>query len=160
MPAIIDTRKAHQTRRHGELTVILSWAHIPAPEDPYAEQDEKRVMYLVATHRAGTKDTPGAPVYVIREANAHLYATSNGQPTKALEQTAKHAAHVMGFVTDKAWVKVATAILESVHELIAMPSAPPHEYLRGSVGRMILSADGKPIAGEDIRVEKAGVEYA
>lgn len=160
MTATIDTRKAHLTRRQGDLTVILSWAHIPDPADPYADEGEKRVMYLVATHRAGTKDTPGAPVYVIQEKNAHTYVTNSGQPTAQLEATAKHAAHVMGFVTDKAWVKVATAILDCLHELVAMPSAPPPEYLRGSVGHMILSADGKPIAGEDIRVEKSGVEYA
>lgn len=160
MPATIDTRKAHLTRVHGDLTVVLSWAHIPDPEDPYADDGEKRVMYLVATHRGGTKDTPGAPIYVIREQNAHLYATSRGEPTQQLCETAMHAARVMGFVADKAYVKIASAILDSLHELVSMPSAPPPQFHLGSYGSMILNADGKPIAGEEIRLEKSGVEYA
>ena len=59
-----------------------------------------------------------------------------------------------------AWVKIATVIHEGLPDLIRMPTAPEKEHYRGSFGNMILSADGKPIAAEDIRIEKSGVEYA
>lgn len=41
-----------------------------------------------------------------------------------------------------------------------MPSAPESEFIKAAVGEMKLMADGRQIAGQDIRLEKEGATYA
>lgn len=144
MSVSIDTTRAYLTRVHGEVTAIYTWVN------------DKRAMVLAATYRPGNQFVPGAPVYVILEENAHAY----DDPIQ-LAHTAKKAGEVLGLdQSTTAWVKIATIIHEGLPDLIRMPTAPEKEHYRGNFGHMILSADGKPIAAEDIRIEKSGVEYA
>jgi len=143
MPVTLDTTKAHLTRVHGEVTAIYTWIN------------DKRALVLAATHRPGNAFVPGAPIYVLFEENAHAYAEA-----KQLHDTAQKAAEVLG-LGGMAWYKIATIIIDGLPDLIEMPSAPDEkEYYSGSHGQMILSADGKPIAAEEIRIEKSGAEYA
>lgn len=144
MSVSIDTRRAHLARVHGEITAIYTWVN------------DTRALVLAATHRAGSKDRPGAPVYVILETNAHAY----DDPVQ-LAHTAKKAAEVLGLsASTKSWVKVATIIHEGLPDLVRMPSAPPPELMAGSFGDMTLMADGKPVASQPLRLEKEGREYA
>jgi hypothetical protein len=142
MSLSIDTTKAYLSRVHGEVTAIYTWIN------------DKRAMVLAATYRPGNPFVPGAPIYVLFEENAHAYA----EPQQ-LHDTANKAAEVLG-LGGMAWYKIANIIIEGLPDLIEMPSAPQEkEYFKGSYGQMILSADGKPIAADEIRMEKEGVEY-
>lgn len=142
MSVSIDSTKAHLTRVHGEITAIYTW------------MNGDRVLLLAATYRPGNAFVPGAPVYVIRESNAHAYDNPH-----QLAATANKAAEVLG-LGSTAVFKIADIIIEGLPDLIEMPSAPQEkDYYKGSHGQMILSADGKPIAAEEIRIEKAGAEY-
>lgn len=142
MSVSIDSTKAHLTRVHGEITAIYTW------------MNDERVLLLAATHRPGNAFVPGAPVYVIKESNAHAY-----DDPRQLAATANKAAEVLG-LGSTAVFKIADIIIDGLPDLIEMPSAPQEkDYYKGSHGQMILSADGKPIAAEEIRIEKAGAEY-
>lgn len=144
MSVSIDTTRAHLTRVHGEVTAIYTWVN------------DKRALVLAATFRPGNPFVPGAPIYVILEENAHAY----DDPIQ-LAHTGKKACEVLGLEqSTSAWVKVATIIHEGLPDLIRMPTAPEKGHYRGDFGHMILSADGKPIAADNIRIEKSGVEYA
>jgi hypothetical protein len=160
MAICIDTRKAHLSRVFGEVTAVFSWAKLP--DDAYADLsdiEEERVMYLLATYRAGTPTTPGSPPFVIKEKKAHLYVNSNGEPLAQLTITAKKAAEVLGLGTGKAWVKIASIILEGIPDLTRMPSSRPNEFLDGSFGSMTMREDGKVLAQQDIRFKDEGQEY-
>jgi hypothetical protein len=144
MSITIDTSKSHLTRVHGDVTAIYTWVN------------EKRAMVLAATYRPGNQFVPGAPVYVVLEENAHAY----DDPIQ-LAHTGRKAAQVLGLEeSTTAWAKIATIINEGLPDLIRMPSSPPAEFHKTSYGHMELRADGVPIAGEDIKVEKEGVAYA
>lgn len=143
MSVSIDTTKAHLTRVHGDVTAIYTW------------MNDARVLILCATYRPGSPFLPGAPIFVVQERKALFY----DDPIQ-LAHTAKKAAEVLGLdQSQSSWVKIATIIHEGLPDLIRMPSAPKAEYHKGSFGRMILSANGMPIASEDIRMEKEGVTY-
>jgi hypothetical protein len=133
----IDTRKAHLTRQHGDITAIYTWVN------------EQRALVLVPTHR------PGAPWFIVMESAAFEYDDAH-----ELARRAAKACQVLGIEPTTAnWVRIATIIHEGLPDLIRMPSAPMPEYLRGSIGQMILKEAGQVVAGEDIRVEKEGAVY-
>ena len=133
----IDTRKAHLTRQHGDITAIYTWVN------------DARALVLVPTNR------PGAPWFIVMESAAFEY----DEPNELARRAAK-ACDVLGIEPSTAnWVRIATIIHEGLPDLIRMPSAPMPEYLRGSMGQMILKEAGQVVAGEDIRVEKEGVLY-
>lgn len=139
----IDTRRAHLTRVHGEITAIYTWVN------------DERALILAATHRAGSPMTPGAPVYILLEGNAHAY----DDPTQ-LAHTARKAGQVLGLGESTAtWVKIATIIHEGLPDLIRLPAAPPPEKLAGSLGDMTLRADGQTVAQRPIEREREGVSY-
>lgn len=138
MAISIDTRKAHLSRQHGDITAIYTWVN------------EIRSLVLVPTFR------PGAPWFIVQEPAAFEY-----DDPKELARRSVKACEVLGIEPSTAnWVRVATIIHEGLPDLIRMPSAPLPEYLRGSIGQMILREGGKIVAGEDIRVEKeTGASY-
>lgn len=144
MTVSIDTRKAHLTRVHGDVTAIYTWVN------------EQRALVLAATYRPGNQFVPGAPIYVVLEKNSHAY----DDPIQ-LAHTARKAAQVLGLdESTKSWVKLATIIHEGLPDLIRMPSAPAPEFHKGSFGNMQLRADGQLIAAQDLQIEKSGAEYA
>lgn len=143
MPASIDTRKAHMTRQHGDITAIYTWVN------------DERALVLVPTFRAG------APWYIVMESAAFTWDDSSERNVPVVVRKAIKACEVLGIEpTPTNCRRIAGLIIDALPDLIRMPSAPPQEYHRASFGRMELRADGKAIAGEDIRVEKEGAVYA
>lgn len=140
----LDLNKAHLSRVHGDVTAIYTWIN------------DDRAMVLAATYRPGSPFMPGAPLYVILEKNAHAY----DNPVQ-LARTAQKASEVLGLdASTVAWHKLATIIIDGLPDLIRMPHAPDNTLLPGSYGAVTLRADGKEIAGREVRMEKDGVEYA
>jgi hypothetical protein len=138
MAANIDTRKAHLTRRHGDLMAIYTWIN------------DERALVLVPHLR------PGAPWYVVMDSAAWRY-----DDPRYLAKQCAIACDVLGIEpSQRNWVRVASIINEGLPDLITMPSAPPPEYERSAIGAMALMEDGVQIGGEDIKLEKeSGVAY-
>lgn len=137
MSVSIDLSKAHAAHAFGDMIQILTWVN------------DERAMVLLPRYRKG------APWFIVCESAAWKY----GDVSYLARQSAK-AAQVLGMDENKSSaMKIATIIHEGLSDLIRMPSSPPAELHKASLGHMILREDGKPIAGEDIRIEKEGAEY-
>jgi hypothetical protein len=137
MGVSLDLRKSFMSRQHGDITAVYTWVN------------DERALVLIPTFRKG------APWYIVMESAAFKYDA----PAYLARQCAT-ACDVLGLEPSKVnWVRLATIINEGLPDLVRMPSAPPPELMRASVGRMELRADGQPIAGEDIRLETEGVSY-
>lgn len=144
MAATLDPRKAHLVRYHGEIMALYTWIN------------DERAIVLIAVRRP-----PGSPWYCIMESAAYLYADENGNPTARLVQSASKAAEVLGLdQTGSAARRIVDIIVDGLPDLIRMPSSPPCEVSKAAIGEMKLMADGKVIAGQEIREEITGVEYA
>lgn len=137
MGVSLDLRKAFMSRQLGDITAIYTWVN------------DERALVLVPTFRNG------APWYVVLESAAFKY-----DDHAYLARQCVTACNVLGMEPSRAnWVRVATIINEGLPDLIRMPSAPPAELMRSSMGHMELRVDGKTVAGEDIRLEKEGASY-
>ena len=137
MGVSLDLRKAHASHVYGEVTAILTWVN------------DERALVLLATHRKGS------PWFIVCESAAWQYDDMG----YLARQTAK-AAEVLGTDdTSDGWYKIAKIIHDGLGDLVRMPSAPPPEYVSGSFGHNILTADGQVVAEQDIRVEREGVTY-
>jgi len=142
MTVSIDLAKAHKSRVHGDLTVIFSWLN------------DERALFLVPHMRKG------APWYIVCESAAHTWDDEDARNIPQVAAKAAKACEVLG-IDPSPWNcrRVAGLIIDSLPELIRMPAAPPTEYLRANFGSMVMRADGKVLASEDIRVEREGAEY-
>lgn len=142
MPATIDTRKAHLTRQHGDITAIYTWVN------------DERAMVMVPTFRAG------APWFIVMESAAFTWDDENPRNVQEVVRKSMKACEVLGIEpTPVNCRRIAGIVIDGLPDLIRMPSSPPAEFHRASFGRMELRAGGTPIAGEDIRVQKEGVTY-
>ncbi len=142
MPATLDTRKAHLVRHHGDLVAIYTWIN------------DERALVIAPRYR------PGAPWFVVCESAAYTWDDSDPRYVGEVARKALKACEVLGIEpTPTNARRVAGIIIDGLPDLICMPSAPGPEYYRGSFGHLELRADGKPIAAEEIRVEKEGVQY-
>lgn len=129
----LDPRKAHAVRLHGDILAIYTWVN------------DERALVLLPAHRR-----PGSPWFIVCESAAWKY-----DDPRYLARQGKLAAEVLGMEeTTSTWLRVATIIHEGLPDLIRMPSAPEPELSSAARGHMTLLADGKPIAGEDIRLER------
>lgn len=139
MAAQLDTRKAHLSRRHGDLMAIYTW------------MNDERALILIPHLR------PGAPWYVVMESAAWKYDDPKYLATQCVK-----ACEVLGIEpSQRNWVRVATIINEGLPDLVSMPSAPLPEYEKAAIGAMQLRENGKVLASEDIRLEKeTGASYA
>lgn len=138
MGVSIDLAKAAFSRLHGDILAIYTWVN------------DERAMVLLPAHRSA-----GSPWYIVCESAAYKY----DDPRYLARQAAK-AAEVLGMdETQSTWVRIATIIHEGLPDLIRMPAAPVDRKLGASRGQMTMLEDGKPIAGEDIRLEKEAAEY-
>lgn len=142
MPATLDTRKAHLVRHHGDLVAIYTWIN------------DERALVLIPRYR------PGAPWYCVLESAAYTWDDMDARNVSTVVKKAMKACEVLG-IEPSPWNcrRVAGLIIDGLPDLISMPSSPPKEHYRASFGHMELRADGKPIATEEIRVEKEGVQY-
>lgn len=143
MPASLDLKKAHAHRTHGDLTAILTWVN------------DERALVLLAHLR------PGSPWYVVMEGAAWSWDDREAANVPAVARKAAKACEVLGIEPSPRNVqRVAAIIIDTLGDLVKMPSSPPKAYIKGSFGTMTLMADGKPIAHDDIRLEDKGVSYA
>lgn len=134
----LDLKKAHISRFHGDLCAVYTWIN------------EERAMVLVPWRRAG------APWYVVMEPAAYKY-----DDPRYLATQCKKACEVLGLEPSTPnWVRVATIIHDGLPDLVSMPSAPPITYSKAAYGNMAITAEGKTVAAEEIRVpEQAGATY-
>ena len=143
MPATLDHRKAFLARSHGDLLAVYSWVN------------DEHALILLRAHR------PGAPWYVVMESAAHTWDDSNPANVPAVAAKALKACEVLGLEpTPRNAQRVAAIVIDGLPDLIWMPAAPPAERHNASIGRMILRADGKTLAEQDLRLEKGGATYA
>lgn len=142
MPASIDTRKARIVRQHGDLTAIYTYVN------------DERALVLVPTHR------PGAPWFVVCESAAYTWDDGDRRYVAEVARKSLKACEVLGMEpTPTNARRVANIIIDGLPDLIRLPTAPDAELHKASFGRMELRADGRAIAGEEIRVEKEGAVY-
>ena len=142
MPATLDTRKAHLTRQHGDITAIYTWVN------------DERALVLVPTFRAG------APWFIVMENAAYTWDDHNPRNVAHVVAKSMKACEVLGIEpTPVNCRRIAGIVIDGLPDLIRMPSSPPAEFHRASFGHMELRADGELIAGEDIRVEKESATY-
>lgn len=149
MGVSIDLRKAHSSRIHGDIVAVLTWIN------------DSRALALIPGVR---KD---AGWYIVDDSAAwkwNLNAVDPIERRQALahaDAQARIACSMLGIEPNKQnRARIINIVVDTLIELVRMPSAPPPEYLRGTVGQMILREGGKQLAGEDIRVADEGVSYA
>ena len=134
----IDLSKAYLSRVHGQFTAIYTWVN------------DERALVLLNHCRSGS------PWFIVGESVAWKYDSP-----AYLAAQARKACDVLDMEpSPNSWLKIATILHEGLGDLIRMPSAPLKEHHAGAVGSILLRADGKVLAAEDIRVEKSGAHYA
>jgi len=142
MSASIDLRKAHLSRVHGDITAVLSWLN------------DERALFLIPHLRNG------APWYIVLESSAFSWDDSVPSNVGNVARKAMKACEVLGIEpTPTNCRRIAGLIIDSLPDLITMPSAPPKEHYKASYGNLVLRADGQAMAGEEIKLEKQGATY-
>lgn len=148
MAVTLDLRKAFKHQRHGDLFVILTWVNDERALVLAPSLRPRAGWYIVqesAAYRWGVDHPDG---YVRREAMAHAVNQSHiACDMLGLEPSRMNRAKVISVITG--WIP----------DLCRMPASPPVSFKPGAFGQMIMSADGKPFASQDMREEVAGVEY-
>lgn len=142
MGVSIDLSKAHLSRVYGDITAVFSW------------MNTERALFLIPTYRRG------APWYVVMEPAAHTWSDQDPANIAQVVRKGGHACEVLGIEANPANIRrLAGIVNDAIADLVRMPSAPPAEYHRASYGHMTMSADGKPFASEDVKLEREGVTY-
>jgi hypothetical protein len=134
----LDLNKAYLHRTLGDLVVIYTWVN------------DERAMVLIPAYRKN------ASWYIVLESAAYKYDNKD-----YLKKQCMVAAEVLGMEpSPNNWFKLASVIHDGLPDLIEMPSAPDNKLLTPSLGEMRMYADGKLMAGEEIRVEREeGASY-
>lgn len=148
MPVSLDLRKAWKHQRHGDLIVVLTWVN------------DERSLVLMPAYRQN------AGWVVIGESAAWKWAVDHEDKRMRMDAQA-HALVESHKICDQlnlepskmSRARVISIITGWLPDLIRMPSAPETEFNPETYGQMILRADGKPIAAQDIRTEVEGVSY-
>lgn len=142
MTVSIDLRRAHLTRRYGDLLAVFSWLN------------DQRALFLIPAVRKG------APWFVVLEPAAHEWNDQDGKMLLMVISRAVKACDVLGIEpTPRNARRIVSIVNDAIPELVRMPSAQPPDMMPGSFGNLVLRADGKEIAGEEIRLEAAGATY-
>lgn len=148
MGVSLDLRKAWKHQRHGDLIVVMTWVN-----------DQRAIVLMPALRK-----TTGW--YIVCESAAFLWGVDHPDAAvrrEAMEHAVKQshiACDVLSLEPSRMnRAKVISVITGWLPDLIRMPSEPEPEFKPGSFGSMVLSADGKPIAGEELREEVEGVGY-
>lgn len=133
----LDLAKTHKHRNIGDLIVVFTWIN------------DERAMVLIPSSRQ--KST----WFCICESAAWMY-----DEPEQLAFKAKLACEQLGMrPVPENWVKLATIINEGLPDLIEMPPAPDPEQYKSSFGKLELRADGKAVAGQDLKLDKQVAEY-
>lgn len=148
MPVSLDLRKAFKHQKHGDLMVVLTWVN------------DERSLVLMPTLRKN------AGWVVIGESAAWKWGVDHEDKAMRMDAQA-HALVESHKICDQLNLepskmnraRVISIITGWLPDLIRMPGAPEQEFNPESYGQMILRADGKAIAGQEIRTEVEGVSY-
>ena len=142
----LDLRKAHSSRVHGDIVAVLTWVN------------DARALVLIPALR---KD---AGWFIVEESAAYLWNINAVERAAALDHAkAKSdiACQILGIEpTVRNRARVINIVTDVLPDLLRMPSAPEAEFIKAAVGEMKLMADGRQIAGQDIRLQKEGATYA
>ena len=142
MSAVIDTRKAHLVRQHGDITAVYTWIN------------EERALVLIPTYRKQ------AGWYIVADSAACKYDDDH-----YLMRAAVKACDVMGFGESAGTAfHIARIIHEGLGDLVLMPPEPPdvvEEAVKAMkrIGELHLKADGEVIGSQDITVGSQGNEF-
>lgn len=140
--ASIDLRKAHLTRPYGDILAVFSWLN------------DTRALFLIPKHRRR------APWFVVLEPAAHEWDDHSGTNVRLLAERAMKACEVLGVdETPSNAHRIIRIVNDAIPELVRMPHRQPSEHLPASFGQLVLHADGKPIAAEEIRIPDSGALY-
>lgn len=148
MPVSLDLRKAWKHHRTGDLIVVLTWVN-----------DERSLVLMPALRR-------NAGWAIIGDSAAWKWAVDHEDPATRIHAQ-RHALVESHKICDQLNLepsrmnraRVISIITGWIPDLIRMQSAPEPEFNPESYGQMILRADGKPIAAEEVRTEVEGVTY-
>lgn len=145
MPLTLDLRKAWKHQRHGDLMVVLTWVN-----------DERSLVLLPAYRR-------DAGWAIIGESAAWKWAVDSDDremrsdaQLHALQESHRICAQLKLEPSRPNRARVISVITGWIPDLIRMPGAPEPELTSASFGQMVLRADGKVIAGEEIRLPREG----
>lgn len=145
----LDLRKAHSSRVHGDIVAVLTWVN-----------DARALVLIPAIRR-------DAGWYIVEESAAYLWninAIDRGEREAALahaNKQARIACSMLGIEpSTRNRARLITIVTDVMPDLLRMPSSPAEEFLSGAIGQMQVRADGKVIAGEDIKVAVEGATYA
>lgn len=141
MGASLDTSKAHLVRPYGDIVAVWSWLN------------DGRALFLIPAHRKG------APWFIVMEQAAHEWDDHDATNIRLLAQRATKACEVLGLDPLLNANRIISIVNDAIPELVAMPSRQPTERRGPSYGQMILRADGKEIAAQEIYNESEGVTY-
>jgi hypothetical protein len=149
MPVSLDLRKAWRHQKHGDLIVVLTWVN------------DQRSLVLLPAHRRN------AGWYVLQDNAAYQWGVDHEDA--AVRREAMEHAVAQSFIACEMLnlepskmnrARVISVITGWIPDLYRMPSAPEPEFNPEAYGHMILRADGKEIAGQDLRTEvSAGANY-
>lgn len=143
MGVSLDLRKAHHHRLHGDILAVYTWVN------------DERALVLLPANRAA-----GAPWFVVCESAAYTWDDEDPRNISEVVRKATKACEVLGMeATPHNIRRVAAIIIDGLPDLIRMPAAPEPEKMRHAVGEMKLMADGKVVAGEEIRLEREAPTY-
>lgn len=148
MPVSLDLRKAFKHHRHGDLIVVLTWVN-----------DERSLVLMPAMRRNAGWAVIGESASWKWAVDHQDAATSNYAKRHALVESHKICEQLNLEPSRMNRAKVIDIITGWLPDLIRMPGAPEQEFNPETYGQMILSANGKAIGGEDIRLPVEGVSY-
>lgn len=137
MTAHLDLRRAHSSHIHGDIAVVFTYVN------------DERAMVLIPHLRKG------APWFIVCESAAYTWDDSDKGNVSGVVRKCAKACEVLG-IEPSAWncQRIARLVIGYLPELIRMPSAPVREQHSASFGTMEIRADGKTIAGQEIRLER------
>ncbi len=150
MGVTLDLRRAHRHQRHGDLLAILTWVN-----------DSRALVVLPANRR------DGVGWFIVDESAAwrwNINAVDASWRRTALEHCdaqSRIACQLFGFEpTLRNRARIINLVTDWIPDLLRMPHSPEPEMSSATFGQMVMRADGKVVAGEEIRVEReAGQVY-
>lgn len=144
MGVTLDLRKAHSHRLHGDILAVYTWVN------------DERALVLLPSRRG-----PGAPWFVVCESAAYTWDDEDTKNIGQVVRKGMKVCEVLGIEpTPHNIRRVAAIIIDGLPDLIRMPAAPDPEKMNHAVGQMLLKADGRVVAGEEIRLDKEAPTYA
>jgi hypothetical protein len=130
----IDINKYQRERKYGDITAVYSYIN------------DERALILVQTYRKG------GPWFCVLESAAYTWDDESPENVPEVIRKASKACEVLGLeATPRNIQRIAAIVIDSLPDLISMPSSPQDAAIGRAVGEMHLREDGKIIKSELIR---------